>query len=158
MAKENTSRYYTEESTTRLVALQVVIILLLALSNKWTFLVYILTVDFALRAFTYIRSPLAYTAMAGSKILGIKNRPIWAAPKKFAALIGTLFSLAISILLFLDLETAAYVAGGILAFFALLEGVFNVCVGCYLYNWAVVPLINSKSRREERREKTGRVS
>lgn len=152
MAKENTSTYYVQESTTRLIALQVVVILFLVFFGHWTFLAYILTVDFAIRGFTYLRSPLNYIAKSVSKVLGLRPKPIFATPKKFAALLGFVFSLAISVSLSMDLEVFAYVVGGILAFFAFLEAVFNLCIGCYIYNWLVAPIISAGNNRN--RQKT----
>lgn len=144
MAKKDISKFYTDEHITRLVALQVVIILLLVLLGHTTYLIFILTLDFAIRAFTTLPSPLAFIAKSIAKLTHLQPKPIFAAPKKFAAAIGFVFSLAASILLVFHFTKAAYVLSGILVLFAFLEAAFKICVGCYIYDWLVAPIVNKK--------------
>lgn len=145
MTKKDISKYYTDENVTRLVALQVIIILFLAFFSHHTYLIVILTVDFALRAFTFLPSPVALIAKLTADGLKAEPKRIFAAPKKFAAAIGFAFSLSVLVLLFLNLHTAAYVVGGVLAFFAALEAGFRICAGCYVYNWLIVPIANKRN-------------
>lgn len=147
MTKKDISKYYVDENVVRLIAAQVIIILLLVFFNHRTYLIIILTADFALRAFTYLPSPLAAVAKVIAVLFKLKSKPIIAAPKKFAAGIGFIFSTAIFNLLYFKLLTAAYTVGGILIFFALLESVFKVCVGCYIYNRIVAPIINKRNNK-----------
>jgi hypothetical protein len=142
MNKKDHSKNYVNEHVVKLIALQVITITTIALFNHYLYLLFILTIDFAIRAFTYLPSPLALIAKIISKALGQKPKPVFAPPKKFAAAIGFTFSLAISILLLLNFGNTAYVIGGILIFCAFLEGVFNVCIGCYVYDWVVAPIVN----------------
>jgi hypothetical protein len=143
------SKLYVDEQVVRLIAAQVAIIAGLSLAFNWIFPIFLLAADFGLRAFTLQPSPLAAVARIIADLLKLKTKPIFAAPKKFAAAVGFVFSLAISVLLILKLETAAYIVGGILVLFALLEAVFNVCVGCYVYNWLVAPIVNKKNNKTE---------
>lgn len=150
MKKKNNSKYYTDENVTRLIALQVIIILLLVLFTHQTYLIVILTLDFALRAFTYLPSPIALIAKITGNLLRLKPNYIFAAPKKFAAGIGFIFCIVISVLLYLNFITLTYAVSGILIFFALLESGFKICMGCNVYNWIVIPIankINNKNRK-----------
>lgn len=145
MSKKDISKYQTDENVTRLIALQVIIIVFLAFLNHWIYLTAILTADFIIRAFTYLPSPLAFVAKAISNLLGFKPNPIFAAPKKFAAAVGFVFSLTIFVLLLLNFVNVAYIVGGILVLFAFLEAAFKICVGCYVYDWLVAPIINKRN-------------
>lgn len=133
---------YVDEQVVRFIATQVVIITVLSLVFNYTFPIFVLVADFAIRAFTLQPSPLAAVARIIADLLKLKRKPIFAAPKKFAASVGFLFALAILVLLLLNHLSATYILGGVLIFFALLESVFKICVGCYAYNWLVAPIIN----------------
>lgn len=140
MNSKYVSKHYIDEHIVKLVALQVIAIVLLALFNRYPYLLVFLTLDFAIRAFTHLPSPLAYIAKIITRASGLKSKPVFAPPKKFAAAMGFAFSLTISVLLLLNLGGATYAVGGILVFCALLEAVFNVCLGCYVYSWLIAPL------------------
>lgn len=137
--KINISRNQLNENIIRIVALLVVIVTLIALAYNWIFLAVILAVDFALRSFTRITSPLAYVAKSVSRFLKLRQKNIFAPPKKFAAALGFIFSLLIAIFLYLNLLIPAYITGLILILCATLESAFNICLGCYVYNWIIVP-------------------
>ena len=140
------SKYYMDEHVARLIALQVINIIVLVFVNHRTYLIYILTLDFAIRAFTYWPSPLAFVAKSFLSVLNIQPKPVFAAPKKFAAGVGFAISFSISLLLLFDFYDTAYLISGILVFFALLEAFFKICAGCYLYNWLVAPILNRKNK------------
>jgi predicted membrane protein len=57
------------------------------------------------------------------------------APKKFAATLGFIFCLLITATLIFNFATAAIILTSIMAVFALLESLFAVCVGCYVYTF-----------------------
>ncbi len=133
-----------DRNVVQLVAAQVVILTTLILLTGWYWLALFLAADFSLRAFSRIHSPLAMLAKGLTRLLRSTPRPIFAPPKRFAAGIGFLFALAIALFLFLHLPVIALVTGIILLGCALLEALFNICVGCYVYNWVVAPLVNRK--------------
>lgn len=142
MTTNKTAALYTDENVVRAVAGQVIVLTLLALWFQSTFLSLFLAADFAIRAFTTTPSPLA---MVAKKLLGLRRiapKPIFAAPKKFAALLGWVFSLLIAAFLYWDLAAVGYVIGLILLVCAVLEAVFRICLGCYAYDWIVAPIIN----------------
>lgn len=140
------SKLYVDEQLVRLIAAQVAIIASLSLAFNWIFPIFLLAADFGLRAFTLQPSPLAAVARIIADLLKIKTKPVFAAPKKFAAAVGFLFTLAVLILLFLNYLFATYILGSVLIFFAVLESVFKICVGCYAYNWLVAPVINARNK------------
>lgn len=142
MNKINISENHVDEKVTRLTATQVIIITLVTLLTGWTWLALFLAVDFALRAFAHLPSPLSFIARGLAKVFKLTPKPVFAPPKRFAAGVGLTFSLGIAIFLLLHYPIAAYVTGAILIICALLEAVFNFCLGCYVYNWIVVPIFN----------------
>ena len=97
-----------------------------------------LAFDFALRAFpgTY-PSPLALAAKKLLARLAAKEVMIAAAPKRFAARLGLLFSLLALALAAADEMAASRLVAGMLAICAALEALFGFCLGCELYSlWA----------------------
>lgn len=142
MTKRDISFFQTDEHVVRLIALQVLMLLLLIDVFNARLLAFLLVLDFALRAFTYQPAPLAFTAKLITGLLKLKIKPIYAAPKKFAAAIGFVFSFLIAILLLFNLTDTAVLVSSVLALFAFLEAMFNICAGCYVYNWFVSPSKN----------------
>lgn len=136
------SKNHVNEHVVRLVAAQVLILTLAVVLTSWEWLAFLLAVDFALRAFTRIPSPLALIARSLANTFKLAPKPIFAAPKRFAAGLGLLFSLLIGIFLSINWPITALVTAIILAFCALLEAAFNICIGCYIYNWVIVPIFN----------------
>ena len=97
-------------------------------------------VDFYIRAFTTLTiSPVAWLAKKITKTFHLKGEMIDKAPKLFAARVGLIFS-ATSSLLFLISPVASITVALILMAFALLESLFNFCVGCVVYTYIVLPL------------------
>src|SRR5690349_4167618 len=107
-------------------------IALYAITGSIVFVI-VLLIDFFIRGFTQLRySPLSWLA---SRIVGLTKLPeikIDKAPKIFAARVGFLFALAATLVFFMS-PTASLVIALILMGFALLEAVFNFCVGCLVY-------------------------
>jgi hypothetical protein len=66
--------------------------------------------------------------------LPVEPRPVAGPPKRFAQGVGVVFSVTAAVLAVgLGLHTAAYVVLGVLVFFATLESVFGLCVGCKVF-------------------------
>lgn len=147
MTDHKTTGLYVDEVVVRIIAAQVILITLLFLFTQSAILALLLAGDFALRAFTPFPAPLTFTGKAISNLFTIAPQPIFASPKRFAAALGFTFSLVISVFLYSGLLPAAYVTGGILLFCAVLESVFKICLGCYVYNWVVLPIQNKISNR-----------
>ena len=128
------------ENVVRLVAALVLILALATIATAWVFIPIYLAVDFFLRAFTTVKPPFAIIAKWLATQLKLEEKPIFAAPKKFAAGVGFVFSVTISALLLLHLDKTAMGVTYVLAFFALLESAFSICAGCYVYSYIVAPL------------------
>ncbi len=136
---KNIQLYYVDENVVRIIAglVSITTIITLLLSS-WQ-LALILTIDFATRAFSTLPSVLAAFAKVIAKSLKLKPKPIFAAPKKFAAMLGAIFSSLILILLSTHFFLAALIVGVLLLLCAVLESVFKICLGCYIYNWIIAP-------------------
>jgi hypothetical protein len=68
-------------------------------------------------------------------IFSIGNKPTDRAPKRFAAKIGFLFSLAVIVCVALGLKNTAIILAIVLVTFALLESGFGFCAGCHVYSF-----------------------
>ena len=134
------SNEYVNEHVTRINALQAILLVSFAfLFNSVIFLIF-LTADFYTRAFTNAKfSPISYLSNQMVNALNLNKKEIDKAPKIFAARMGFIMSLAITLLMLLELNTAAYVVGGILIFFASFEFALAVCMGCIIYTYLILP-------------------
>ena len=102
-----------------------------------------LMADFYIRAFTQLKySPISYISSRLSNALHLDKKPIGKAQKIFAARLGFIMTMAVTILFYFELNTASLVIAGILVFFASLEFVFGICVGCIIYTYLILPLYN----------------
>ena len=121
------------ESKIRVTAFFVLVLIIIYLINRLGPIAIFLTVDFALRAFGLaFLSPLGWLAGRTSKALRLSTKPVYMPPKRFAARIGFLFCLAITILHYLAISTT--ILALIIAVFAALESLAGFCAGCYVYN------------------------
>jgi hypothetical protein len=124
------------ENKVRFIAFWVLLSTLLYLLFPVISFPLLLSADFALRAFdlgTY--SPFALSSDQAIRIFGLGQKLIFYPPKRFAARVGLVLS-------FLILGLHIWGAGAqylsiVLAFFAALESIGGICVGCYIYNWLV---------------------
>lgn len=129
-----------DEQVTRINALIGILMITAGLIFNAVFFMIVLTVDFYIRAFSNARySPVSFISHRMADALNLNKKEIDKAPKIFAARIGFLMSLAITVLMILQLNTAAFVIGGVLVFFATLEFALAVCMGCILYTYLVLP-------------------
>jgi len=121
------------EVTARVTASGVVLLGALALTLQLPWLSVVLAVGFLLRVMSGPRlSPLALLA---SRVivprLPWEPRLVAGPPRRFAQLIGLLFSLAAASLFYVfALDTAAYAVLGALVLAAVLESAFGICLGC----------------------------
>jgi hypothetical protein len=95
-----------------------------------------LAVDFTVRAFGAQRfSLLKLLAEQTAFLFRVPVRPVYAASKRFAASLGLLFSLSVAGFEFAGWQLTANTVGGILIACALLESLFGICIGCYVYSF-----------------------
>jgi hypothetical protein len=130
------------ENVVRTVALLVFLLVSLSLYLNSCYISGFLAIDFATRAFTNGKwSILRFIALQLNQLLKIKPVSIDAAPKKFAAGLGIIFSIAIACLQYFQLPIAAFAIGAILLICAFLECVLSFCVGCLVYTLVTKLLI-----------------
>jgi hypothetical protein len=106
----------------------------LALATWAPWLLLVLAVDFLIKALGRPRySPSCLLARWGLRRLGVKPAPTDAAPKVFAARMGTVMSFLTAALMLADAPLAARVCALMLMGCAFLEGAFGYCLGCQIY-------------------------
>jgi hypothetical protein len=133
-------------SLARIVAALVIIVSVIALvTNLWWLLLF-QAYDFFVRAID-AREYSIYRRIAIpiSSALNLPEILVDAAPKRFAAGIGVLFSISIALLLFFDLFIPAVVTSVLLLVCAFFELTISFCVGCYVYTYFVSPFLKAKS-------------
>ncbi|HEX2869469.1 MAG TPA: DUF4395 domain-containing protein [Ignavibacteriales bacterium] len=116
--------------------------LLLSLYLVWNnvYVVLFLMLDFFIRTFTPLKySPLSGLASALTRLLRLPVIKIPKAPKMFAARLGFVFTLLITLLHFAGMNLTSAVLALVLILFALLEAALNICVGCQVYTYIVLP-------------------
>jgi Domain of unknown function (DUF4395) len=97
-------------------------------------IVILLGVDFFIRGFTrYPISPVSSASRFVTNVFSFKPNGVNAGPKIFAAKIGFLFCLTISILYFNRAHLFGDMVGVVLCGCAGLESFFGVCLGCHFY-------------------------
>lgn len=138
------SKEKVNKSVVRITALFIAtFVVVYALTGNLYFILGI-TIDFVIRAFTSAKfSPLSFLAHKTAYLLKIKPQSIDKAPKLFASRVGFLFSVA-TIALFPINPVASVIVSLILMSFALLEAVFDFCMGCVVYTYVVLPLNSRK--------------
>ncbi|MBL7967692.1 MAG: DUF4395 domain-containing protein [Prolixibacteraceae bacterium] len=128
------------EQVTRFNALFAIGTIVLAFVSNSVLIFLFLMADFFIRAFTEIKfSPISYASHYLSNALNLPVKLIDKAPKVFAARLGFLMTAIIAGLFALNLSVASLVVAGILVFFASLEFLFAICVGCMIYTYLILP-------------------
>jgi len=128
------------EQVTRLNAMFVIGTVILGFVLNTALLFIFLMADFFIRAFTELRfSPISYVSHYLVNALNLPAKMIDKAPKTFAARLGFLMSTMITGLFISGLNTASVVVGTILVFFASLEFLLAICVGCMIYTYLILP-------------------
>jgi hypothetical protein len=124
------------ENVVRIIAFMVAAIAItcIVFSNYWA--IVFLLFDFALRAFTTGKfSLLKFIAVKIADGFSLSPKMKDLAPKKFAATLGFGFCLLITAVFLFDFYNAALIFTSIMIVFALLESLFAICVGCYIYSF-----------------------
>lgn len=135
------------ENVVRIIAMLAAIITVVCIltGNYWA--MSFLAIDFGTRAFTSGKwSILRMIAFQLFKLFSLPQKMKDLAPKKFAASMGFVFCLLISGVYLLNFPNLAMGLAMMLIVFALLESVFAICVGCYIYS--VYQLLLTKKTAE----------
>lgn len=126
------------------VFLNVVLMALFIITQKPVF-IYLVAFDYFIRATINGKySPLRLIAYTTVNSFNLKKKPIDLAQKIFASRLGLLCAVASSILISLNLTTAAIVVAGFLMILSIMDSVINFCVGCIIYNYIVFPFYHGK--------------
>jgi hypothetical protein len=144
MSQTTTDLFYgrVNETAIRFIGGFVALLTIATIASNLLWIPLYLAIDFFFRAFTDIKPPLGLLAKFITEKFQLKPKLTFAPPKKFAAAVGFVFSLTITILLLLNLKVTALITAGVLLICAILESAFGICVGCYVYDWFVAPLKN----------------
>lgn len=118
-------------------ALTATLLVAYAFTGVWPLLVLVVA-DYVVRVLTPYRSPIARAGGAVMKVVGLSPKRMNKGPKIFAWRLGFLMAAA-SLLLLPISPTASGVVAVVLAGFNVLDGVFNLCVGCVIYTYIVLP-------------------
>lgn len=116
----------------RIIAAMVVGIALTGLITHSILPALFLIVDFFFRGVMQKTSPLEYIAIVVQKTFNL-GKDVNAGPKIFAAKLGLVAAVAISIFAYFEIWLMFTVASSILSSFAFLEAAFDYCVGCKAY-------------------------
>ncbi len=112
----------------------VLVMLVLSLALQIPFLVYIVSLDFAIRVFFGIKnSPVCRILIKSMSIMNVKQHKVNAGPKKLAAKFGLVFSLLILIFNLFELPMAAMAVTCLFILLTGLEVFFSYCLVCSLY-------------------------
>ncbi len=134
-----------DETTARVTGFMMATMIALYAYTGMIYFVMAIAIDYFIRAFTNLKhSPFSWLASKVVRIFDWPEVKIDKAPKIFAARVGFLFALAGVVLYYIH-PTSSLLVGLLLMGFALLESIFNVCVGCLVYTHVVLRIFNPES-------------
>jgi hypothetical protein len=134
------SNEQVSERVTRINALLAIVLVVTGFVINSLFLIVFLMADFFIRAFTKLKfSPLSYLSLQMVNAFQLDKKVTDKAPKVFAARLGFLMIVSITILFITGLNVAAFITAGVLVFFASLEFALGLCMGCTIYTYLVLP-------------------
>lgn len=126
-----------DDVTVRLTAALVLVLAVVALAAHAWWLYAVLAVDFLLRAgWGPSWSPLARVAQKLLRPrLATKPRYTAGPPKRFAAAIGAVFTVAATVLWLAGTTIPVVLIGAVMVVFPALESLAGICVGCIVFGW-----------------------
>ncbi|PKM68589.1 MAG: hypothetical protein CVU95_03015 [Firmicutes bacterium HGW-Firmicutes-2] len=138
------SKETANKAVVRLTGFLIATLIVLYALTSSVYIIIAILIDFIIRAFTTLKySPLSWLSTQIAKVFHLKPITIDKAPKIFASRVGFLFSITALALYPLNPQISLVVLLVLMAF-ALLEAIFDFCVGCIVYTYVVLPL-NKKS-------------
>ncbi len=128
------STNYIDENIARLNASITLLMVLTFLFTPFKWIIFLVLADYILRRivngrFSYVSRISRFT----TGVFGFRKVSINAGPKLFAANVGFFLSVLIALFYYSGLVSVSYSLAGVLAFFTLLESLFNICAACILY-------------------------
>lgn len=135
-----TSNLRIDKNIVRITGFLIAVLIAVYTFTGAVYLMVLIAADYFIRAFTSVKfGPVSWLAYKISKAMDIARKSIDKAPKIFAARVGFLFAFTLMLLFFVDI-TASINVGIALMCFALLESIFDICVGCLVYTHIVYPV------------------
>ncbi len=129
-----------DSNTSRLTVFLNVLLMAGFLVTLNPILITIVSIDYFVRAALHVKySPIRFVAHWVVNIMNLKKKPINLAQKIFASRLGFLCAFSSSILILLGYNTASIIVATVLMSLAIMDSVFNYCVGCIIYNYLVYP-------------------
>ena len=123
-----------DSNMARIISFQVALFTVLLLITQASFFALVILFDFFIRALRLSNfSPFEIFGNFVLKVWGIAPKLCDESPKRFALYLGLVTSLFLVIFYFAGFETFATVIAVILLICALLETLFDFCIGCKLY-------------------------
>ena len=139
-----TSDQHIDENVARLTGFQVALWLGVYLITDFYPIILFITIDYCVRMEPSRRhSPLSWISTRFLRWRKTPAQNIDKAPKLFAARVGFLYAAFICILYFFSSWLNVFVTAQLIGF-ALLESVLNVCVGCLVYTYWVLPFFEKE--------------
>lgn len=108
-------------------------------THWWPVLAFVV-LDYVVRVFTSRPAPIAMLANGILRALRVSAVPMDKAPKIFAWRVGFLLAVAAASALPFSMAVSAALALT-LAAFNVLDGICNVCVGCIIYTYFILPRV-----------------
>ena len=104
----------------------------------------VIAADYVIRVFTPLKySPIGWVGYQGTRLFNMTPNQMDKAPKIFAVRVGLIFAV-VSVAVFFVSPASAIVVGLVLMGFNLLDGLLDVCVGCYTYTYVVLPVFGEQ--------------
>ena len=137
-----------DSNVSRLTVFMNAALLALYLLTGSPYFVALVAIDYGIRAIGELKySPIRFLAVKTTNLLDIPVKRVDRAPKLFASRVGLLFAFT-STLLFPLSVTASLSVAGVLLVFAVLDSVFDFCLGCLVYSYVVLPFYRYMGIRE----------
>lgn len=115
------------------------------LTTQQTVLLYIVAIDYGIRAMGYNHySPICILSSKIIRLTGIKAVMRDKAPKVFASRLGFICAALGCIFMIFNIPLGAIIVIGMFTVLALLDSVFDLCVGCLIYYYIVFPFFERK--------------
>ena len=131
---------YIDDNMTRPTASITFVFTLIALIiPNMSWLMYAIFLDFTLRYIHPLYSPHThFHRIIIYKLLHQDKKPSFSPPKRFAVLIGVIMTFLMSILAFFNIVILFQFIGIFMLIASGLQGFYNYCLGCTVYNWLIV--------------------
>ncbi|MEA1879769.1 MAG: DUF4395 domain-containing protein [Campylobacterota bacterium] len=128
------SVHRVDANMVRVISLQVALLTMLFLYTNSLVFALVLLFDFSVRTLRYAKlSPFNFVAHFVLSAWGVAPKLCDESPKRFALYLGLVISLTLVVLLSAGLTMLATTLATILLICALLETLFDFCIGCKIY-------------------------